>query len=96
MSRKVKEFIDIKDYTNLDVLIQSLTEIRGNLPADSEPELKLKGDDVFGRLLCVSYYRPQTQEEMECDARYAETYRQSQVSGLRASHPRLCHLRSVA
>jgi len=95
MSRKVKEFIDIKDYTNLDVLIDILTEIRGNLPADSEPELKLKGDDVFGRLLCVSYFRPQTQEEMECDARYADAYRQSRASGLRRS-PSQCHLRCVA
>jgi hypothetical protein len=75
-------------------LIESLTEIRANLPTDAEPELKMKGDDVFGRLLCVSYFRPQTQEEMECDARYAEAYRQSRADGLRASRPR--YLRSVA
>jgi len=96
MSRKVKEFIEIRDYTNLDALIEYLTEIRSNLPADAEPELKLKGDDVFGRLLCISYFRPQTREEMECDARYAEAYRQSRVIGLRALRSGPCYLRSVA
>ena len=96
MSRKVKEFIEIKDYTNLEALIENLTEIRSNLPADAEPELKLKGDDVFGRLIGISYFRPQTREEMECDARYAEAYRQSCVVGLRASRSGPCHLRSVA
>ena len=96
MSRKVKEFVDIKDYANLDALIENLTEIRSNLPPDAEPELKLKGDDVFGRSLCISYFRPQTHEEMECDARYAEAYRQSGVVGLRALRSGPCHLRSVA
>jgi hypothetical protein len=32
---------------------------------------------VFGRHLSVSFYRPQTAEEAECDARYAEAWRQS-------------------
>lgn len=95
MSRKVKEFIEIKDYTSLDSLIEKLNEIRANLPADAEPEVKMKGDDVFGRLLCISYFRPQTAEEAECDARYAEAYRQSrgpQATPVRG--PR--RLRSVA
>jgi len=28
-------------------------------------------------MLSISFFRPQTQEEAECDARYAEAYRQS-------------------
>jgi hypothetical protein len=80
MSRKVKEFIEISDYTSLDVLIARLIEVRDNLPEDSSPQVKMKGDDVFGRQLCVSFFRPQTAEEAECDARYAEAYRQSRTN----------------
>ena len=80
MSRKVKEFIEIKDHASLDALIEKLIEIRDTLPEASEAEVKMKGDDIFGRLLCVSYFRPQTQEEAECDARYAEAYRQSRAA----------------
>ena len=97
MSRKVKEFIEIKDYTSLDRLIEKLHEIRANLPEDAEPEVKMKGDDVFGRLLCISYFRPQTAEEAECDARYAEAYRESRDREHQAVPARgLRHLRSVA
>ena len=77
MSRKVKEFIEIKDHASLDDLIARLIEIRASLPDDAGAEVKLKGDDVFGRKLSISYFRPQTAEEAECDARYAEAYRQS-------------------
>ena len=80
MGRKVKEFIEIKDHVSLDDLIARLIEIRGSLPDDADAEVKMKGDDVFGRKLSVSYFRPQTAEEVECDARYAEAYRQSRES----------------
>jgi len=57
----------------------------------------MKGDDIFGRLLCVSYFRPQTAEEAECDARYAEAYRQSRAAqGAEAPVVRQRRLRSVA
>ena len=49
MGRRVKDFIEISEYTSLDQLINTLTAIRDNLPEDSEPELRMKGDDVFGR-----------------------------------------------
>jgi hypothetical protein len=71
MTRRVKEFIDIGDHASLDVLIEKLNELRENLPEDSEPELRLRGDDVFGRKLCISFFRQQTAEEAECEARYA-------------------------
>ncbi len=77
MSRRVKDFIEVKDVTSLDALIERLTEVRNGLPEEAEPEVKMRGDDIFGRHICVSYYRPQTEEEAECDARYAEAYRQS-------------------
>ena len=77
MGRKVKDFIEIREYASLDILIEKLIEARDSLPEDHEAEVKMKGDDVFGRQLSISFFRPQTQEEVECDARYAEAYRQS-------------------
>lgn len=70
MGRRVKDFIEISDYTSLDQLINTLTAIRDSLPEDAEPELKLKGDDVFGRRLSICYLRELTAEEVACEARY--------------------------
>lgn len=70
MGRRVRDFIEISDYTSLDSLINTLAAIRDSLPEDSEPELKLRGDDVFGRRLTITYLRELTVEEAECDARY--------------------------
>jgi hypothetical protein len=77
MSKFVKEFIEVKDFTTLDELIARLEELRGQMPASAEAEVKLRGDDVFGRQLCVSYLRRQSAEEEECEARYATAYRES-------------------
>lgn len=77
MRRRVKEFIEIKDYTSLDALIESLVAIRDDLPCAAEAEVKMRGDDVFGRQLTVTYFREQTPDEAECDARYAAAYRES-------------------
>lgn len=77
MSRLVKEFIEIKEFTTLDALIEQLVELRGQLPESADAEVKLRGDDVFGRQLAVSYMRPQTSAEAECEARYASAYRES-------------------
>ena len=77
MSRMVKDFIEIKDCTSLDALIENLIAVRDRLPTVAEPEVKMRGDDVFGRRLSISFKRPQTAEEAECDARYADAYRQS-------------------
>ena len=77
MSRMVKDFIEIKDHTTLDELIDSLVAARASLPDPAQAQVKMKGDDVFGRRLSISYDRPQTAEEAECDARYANAYRES-------------------
>lgn len=71
MKRRVKEFVEIDDHSSLDELIAKLNEVRSNLPPDAEAELRLRGDDVFGRQLSISYFRDQTAEEAECEARYA-------------------------
>ncbi len=77
MARIVKDFIDIKDYGSLDALIERLIEVRGTLPEGSDAQVRMRGDDVFGRTLSISFQRPQTAEEAECDARYADAYRES-------------------
>ena len=70
MARRVKDFIEISEYTSLDRLIDYLKTIRGNLPPDSEAELRLRGDDFFGRRLTITYTRELTPEEEERDTRY--------------------------
>lgn len=70
MSRRVKDFIQISEYTSLDALIRYLETIRDTLPPDAEPELTMRGDDVFGRRLSISFMRELTAEEAELDARY--------------------------
>lgn len=70
MPRRVKDFIDISEYTSLDDLIRYLETIRDNLPADCEAELKIRGDDVFGRRLTITYFREQTPEEVELETKY--------------------------
>jgi hypothetical protein len=69
--RRVKDFIDISEFTSLDDLIRYLQAIRDNLPADHQAELKIRGDEVFGRRLTISYFREQTPEEMELDSKYS-------------------------
>jgi len=85
MSRMVKDFVEIKDCTSLDSLIEQLIAIRDSLPVAAEPELKMRGDDFFGRRLTIAHFRPQTAEEVECDARYAKAYRESRERELARS-----------
>ena len=73
MPRRIKDFIDISEYTSLDDLIRYLETIRDNLPAEHEAELKIRGDDVFGRRLTITYFREQTPDEAELEAKYGDT-----------------------
>jgi len=75
VSRRVKEFVDIGDHVSLDDLIQKLVEVREGLPEDAEAELRLRGDDVFGRRVTITYFRAQTDEEVEFERRYLEEQR---------------------
>lgn len=95
MSRMVKDFVEVKDYTSLDELIEKLIEVRDGLPEGSEPQMRLQGCDVFGRSLSIAYKRPQTAEEAECDARYASAYRESRERELARLQDELgvvCHV----
>jgi hypothetical protein len=71
MSRRIKDYVDIKDHSSLDDLICKLIELRDSLPEDAGAELRLRGDDIFGRKLSISYFRELTPDEAECEARYA-------------------------
>ena len=71
MPRRVKDFIDISEYTSLDDLIRYLETIRDNLPEGHEAELKIRGDEVFGRRLTITFFREQTPEELELDSKYS-------------------------
>lgn len=72
MPRRVKDFIDISEFTSLDDLIRYLQTIRENLPPGHDAELKIRGDDVFGRRLTITYFREQTPEEVDLETRYAD------------------------
>jgi hypothetical protein len=69
--RRIKDFIDISEYTSLDDLIRYLETIRDNLPPEHEAELKIRGDDVFGRRLTITYFRDQTPDEADLEAKYS-------------------------
>ena len=77
MSRRVKEFVDIGEHVSLDDLIGKLAAIRAELPEGCEAEMRLRGDEVFGRRMTISYFRDQTDEEAEIEKRYAEQSREA-------------------
>lgn len=70
MPRRVKDFIDISEYTSLDDLIRYLKTIRDNLPEGCEAEMKIRGDEVFGKRLTIQYFREQTPDEAELEMKY--------------------------
>ena len=65
MNRRIKEFVDIGEHVSLDELIGRLAEVRDLLPEGSEAELRLRGDDVFGRKITIAYLRELSDEEAE-------------------------------
>ena len=71
MPRRIKDFIDISEYTSLDDLIRYLETIRDNLPPDHQAELKIRGDETFGRRLTITYFREQTADEVELESKYS-------------------------
>src|SRR5688500_10014679 len=77
MERRVKEFVDIGDQVSLDALIEQLTQLRETLPDESDAELRLRGDEIFGHRITITYFRGQTEDEAECERRYAEAAREA-------------------
>jgi hypothetical protein len=82
MSRRVKEFVDVVDQLSIDELIHKLSEIRDGLPDGADAELRLRGDDVFGRRITISYFRQQTEEEAELERRYSAEAREAKEKEL--------------
>ena len=82
MSRRVKDYVDVADQLSIDELIEKLTGIRDALPEDSDPELRLRGDDVFGHRITISYFRAQTDEEAEIEKRYSDEAREAKEKEL--------------
>jgi hypothetical protein len=71
MTRMVRDYFDVQDQASLDELIAALVAVRDALPAGAEDaRVRMRGDDVFGRRLTVSFLRPQTADEVALDARY--------------------------
>jgi hypothetical protein len=91
MSRRVKEFVDIADHVSLDELIQKLAEVRAGLPEDCEAELRLRGDDVFGHRITITYFRAQTEEEAECEKRYAKEAKARELDRLQQELGVVCY-----
>ena len=77
MKRRVKDFVDIADQVSLDDLIDKLAEVRDGLPDGSDAELRLRGDEVFGHRITISFFREQTEEEAEIEKRYAEATKEA-------------------
>jgi hypothetical protein len=77
MSRRVKEFVDVADQVSIDDLIQNLSDIRDGLPEEAGAELRLRGDDIVGHRIPISYFRALTDEEADIEKRYAEATREA-------------------
>jgi hypothetical protein len=71
MASRVKDFVEINEYSSLDKLIADLQRLQDSLPEDAEPQMRLRGDEVFGQRLSISFFRELTPEEAECEARYS-------------------------
>jgi hypothetical protein len=81
--RRVKDFIDISEYTSLDDLVRYLETIRDNLPPEHQAELRIRGDEVFGRRLTITYFREQTPEEVELESKYSASDDGGSIEDLR-------------
>ena len=71
MTRLIKDYVEIGDHASLDDLIARLAALRDSLQPGAEAELRIRGDDVFGRHLCIGFLRSLTEEEAACEGRYA-------------------------
>ena len=70
MPRRVKDYIEISEFTSLNDVIRFLEAIRDSLPEDCEPELRIRGDEVFGHRLTISFLRELSTEEASLEAKY--------------------------
>ena len=69
----VREYVEVSGCGPLGAIIERLEAVKRALPPGcSEPEVRLRGDDVFGRHILVTYARPETEAEIERDRRAAD------------------------
>lgn len=71
MTKLVRDYVEIPEHASIDDMIAILQALRATLPEGSDAELRMRGDEVFGRHLAIAFLRPQTDEETACEARYA-------------------------
>lgn len=77
MSRRIKEYVDIPDQLSVDELIDRLNVVRDALPEESDAELRLRGDEIFGHRITISYFRDQTEAEAAIEKRYTDEAREA-------------------
>ncbi|HEY0412635.1 MAG TPA: hypothetical protein VGD66_05805 [Allosphingosinicella sp.] len=70
MRRAVRDIVEIRECESLDGLLDRLRLVRDALPDPAAARVRLRGDDVFGRLISISYTRPLTEDEAALEARY--------------------------
>jgi hypothetical protein len=70
MPRLVRDTIEVRECDSLDLLLERLTAVRETLPDPQSARVRLRGDDVFGRLITIRYLRPLTPEEAAMEKRY--------------------------
>lgn len=59
----VREIVDIPESSSIDKLLESLAAVRARLPDPQDASVRLRGDDVFGQRITITYSRPATLEE---------------------------------
>ena len=59
----VREIVDIPESSSIDKLLESLAAVRARLPDPQDAGVRLRGDDVFGQRITITYSRPATLEE---------------------------------
>ena len=72
MTRMIREFAEVRDPVSLDQLIETLSTLRAMVPDGADVTVRMRGNDVFGQRLSLSWLRAQTDEEAALDARYSD------------------------
>ena len=86
MRRRDREIINVVECTPLDALIKQLQSVRGNLPKNAEPMVKVEGDDHFGWRLAITFLREATSQESEIEARYTAPVTNREPQSRRLAH----------
>lgn len=69
----VREYVEITECSSIEAIIASLEAVKTRMPPGcSEAQVRLRGDDIFGRHILVTYSRPETPEELAIEKRACE------------------------